>query len=461
MVKRILLFIVCCLAFASQADAQETKLVAPTEDKSQSTGTNEAKIIIRSNSETLSMTHNMGTETGVKKALGDGTFEYTINYSFPEDYEDDFMKTQLVLRLAGGQETVPLTMYKGKVYVGSFNEAVELQVKKDNDAVYPYEKAAKISFMSVLDNLSITCNGKLCFKDGHPQEVAGVNYKTSVNRQEGQKDYVMTFSLDGTEVGVLSFDIAAPGFGNVKVQQTELKGRTSYMFMVVSNVKIIEKESTYEELLEIAQGYSRDYASKNQSAYFATAADAYEAVREHRDCPIELKDAYQIEANKFKKMRNYTNAIEQADERWRKVAASEGFESQNVWKYLNFERKRLNMITSEFPEVTYYQTLKNEIEKEYQRHPMSTVTYPVISGTVTKGEGWFMPIDGTRIYALNFNAKGLGDIKNMTPVGVVQGGKYSITLRKECSYLFFAGEKKSRPIEYKTQTLNVELTTEK
>ena len=97
------------MAFACQINAQETKLVTPTEDKSQSTGANEAKIIFHSNSETLSMTHSMGTETGVKKALADGTFEYTINYSFPEDYEDDFMKTQLVLRMAGGQETVPLT----------------------------------------------------------------------------------------------------------------------------------------------------------------------------------------------------------------------------------------------------------------------------------------------------------------------------------------------------------------
>ena len=278
---------------------------------------------------------------------------------------------------------------------------------------------------------------------------------------EGQKDYLMTFSLDGTESGALSFEIMAPGFGNVQVQQSEVKGRTSYMFMVVSNVKIIEKESSYEELLDIAKGYSRDYASKNQSAYFATAADAYEAVREHKDCPIELKDTYQIEANKFKKIRNYTNAIEQADDRWRKVAKSEGFDSQNVWKYLNFERKRLGMITSEFPEVTYYQTLKNEIEAEYQKHPMSTVTYPVISGTVTKGEGWFMPVDGTRIYALNYEAKELGDIKNMEPVGIVQNGRYSITLRKRCSYLFFAGEKKSHYIDYETQTLNVELTTNK
>jgi len=434
-------------------------LVAPTEDKSQSTGANEAKIIIRSNSEKLSMAHSMGTETGAKKALGDGTFEYTINYSFPEDYEDDFMKTQLQLRISGKQETVPLTMYKGKVYVGSFNEIMELQVKKDNDAVYPYEKSAKISFMSQLNNLSIKCNGKFCFKDGQPQEVAGVNYKTSIERQGDLKGYVMNFALDGTETGALSFVISAQGFVDVSVQQPEIKGRTSYTFWVESNVIIID--TPYEELLEIAKEYSRDYVSKNKSVYFAAAADAYEAVREHRNCPIELKDTYQIEANKFKKIRNYTNAIEQADERWRKVAASEGFDSQNVWKYLNFERKRLGMITSEYPEVAYYRTLKNEIEKEYQKHPMSTVSYPVISGTVTKGEGWFMPVEGTRIYALSYEAKDLGDIKNMQPVGYVQNGKYSVTLRERCSYLYFAGERKSHYVDYSTQTLNIELTTNK
>ena len=80
--KRFLLFVMCSLAFAFQIEAQETKLVTPVEDKSQSAGTNEAKIIIHSNSEALSMTHSMGAETGTKKALGDGTFEYTASLSF-------------------------------------------------------------------------------------------------------------------------------------------------------------------------------------------------------------------------------------------------------------------------------------------------------------------------------------------------------------------------------------------
>ena len=460
-----LLGCICFLFFVcGQSFAQETQLKKPELVQDQTVGPNESKIIVLSNSESLSMTHSVGDEVAVKKELSKGVFEYSILYTFPEDYDDDFMKTQLVLRMDAGQETLPLVMYKGKVYSGSFFEVLKLQIKKDNDAVYPYEKSAKVSFTSALDNLSVSCNGQPLFNEGKASSLTDSNVKLSVSQNGSQTEYSMAFSLDDAVVPAINlrknlvFQVVAPGFKKATTNIEVLNSRTSYNYMVVGNVKIIEKEVTYEELLDIAKGYSQSYTSQNKSAYFAAAADAYEAVRAHKDCPLDLKDTYQLKANDFKRIRNLTNFIEQAEAKWRASEASEGFESAKVWKYLNFERKQCETLLTQYPTLTYFKKLKEEVDGKYMKHPLSKVSYPVIQGKVTKGEGWFLPVEGTRIYALYRYADSLKDIKDMKPVGHVQNGQYKIILREACRYLYFAGEKRSHAIEYKSQNLDIELT---
>ena len=89
-IYHILLLLSCALVIGMKANAQRVFFVEPKEDPSITAGPNQVKIIIHSNSDKLAMTHNMGEEKGVRTTNDDGTYCYTINYSFPEDYEDDF-----------------------------------------------------------------------------------------------------------------------------------------------------------------------------------------------------------------------------------------------------------------------------------------------------------------------------------------------------------------------------------
>ena len=467
MCKKLIYTICAFLLCVCNVKAQDTKLEVPVVDNSKHAKENQVLIIIQSNSESLSMKHSMGDEVAVKTSNNNGTYNYTITYNFPEDYDDSFMKTQLILRLDAGQETVPLTMYKGKVYVGSFFEMLKLNIKKDTDAVFPYEKSAKISFISALDNLSIRCNQSLCFQDGMAKDLPRTNIKTAVNDLDGQKEYVMIFSLDDAKPADvylknnLQFEIMCPGFMKNVTSLASLSSRTCYNYMVVSNVKIIEKEVTFEDLCSIADTYERDYTTKFTSQYFAAAADAFEAARDHKDCPFNKKDALQLKVNKFKLIRNYTNRIEQADSRWKAIKEKEGFESKNVWKYLSFECRQFEKLLGEFPEVSsYYSALYKEVEKQYKAHPLSTTTYPVIQGSVTAGEGWFLPVDGTQIYLLSTPAHSLKDVKDKTPVAYVKNGRYKFFLKDAyASYLYFAGESDSHYLSDKSsQTIDVELT---
>ena len=458
-IKKIILLSVLMFIVAGGVKAQDnnTVLVAPVESKNQTGPAEGAIIIITSNCDNLIMSHSVGVETGEKSVESNGRYKYTIKYTFPEDYDDDFIKTQLQLRLPMGQETVPLTMYKGKVYEGEYNERISVAVNREKDAVYPYAKVAKVTFMSAFTNLTISCNGIECFKHGKPVTLEDCNLKVSAEMVGEQKDYAIVFNLSPETkskndiTANATFTISSPDFNNVEVKQDELVGRTSYLYMVVK-----ANSTTYEEVLAIAEEKEVGYEKEPPSAYFAAVADAYEAASKHLNCPIEKKETHQIQANKFKKIRNYTNAINQADERWRKIASEEGFESPNVWKYLNFERKRLRSLVGEFPEMEYYSELLTEIDAEYLKHPSSTVDYPVISGTVTAGEGWFLPVD-VDIYASDVEISEFKKKYNLKKIGTVQGGRYSITLREKCKYLYFHGEGRSHPIDYVTQTLNVEL----
>lgn len=459
--QKITLLLLLLFIAVGKTNAQDnnTVLVPPVENKAKAAPADGVIITITSNCDNLIMSHSAGVEKGVRSIESNGHYKYTIEYTFPEDYDDDFMKTQLQLRLPMGQETVPLTMYKGKVYEGKYNERINIAVNREKDAVYPYAKVAKVTFMSAFTNLTISCNGVVCFDNGNPVPLSNCNMKASTETIGEQKDYAIVFNLapetksKNDVTGNAVFEISSSDFSSVEVKQDELVGRTSYLFMVVK-----ANSETYEEVLAIAQEKEAGYEKETTSAFFAAVADAYEAASKHLHCPVDKKEAHQIHANKFKKIRNHTNAINQADERWRKVAADEGFESPNVWKYLNFERKRLRALVEEFPEMEYYSKLLSEIDAEYMKHPSSTVEYPVIKGTVSAGDGWIFPVD-IDIYASNVYIDGIGGVKkhNLKKVGTVQGGKYSITLREKCKYLYFQGESRSHSIEYVTQTLDVEL----
>lgn len=117
-IYHILLLLSCALVIGMKANAQRVFFVEPKEDPSITAGPNQVKIIIHSNSDKLAMTHNMGEEKGVRTTNDDGTYRYTINYSFPEDYEDNFIKSTFWSGYPSDRKTLCLFCGKGKAMWG-------------------------------------------------------------------------------------------------------------------------------------------------------------------------------------------------------------------------------------------------------------------------------------------------------------------------------------------------------
>lgn len=457
--NRFLGIISCLLLFASTSWAQI--LVAPVADATVSVGPEEAKVIIDSNSDEMSLTNNYGIEDVVKSEKPGGIYRYTLTVPFTEDDEDDFKKMQVTVRLPMGEETFPITLYKGKAYVGTFTQKMFLDAKKNENQVLPEEKKARVTFITKLEGFSVSCDGVALFVDGVAQTVKNKSIVLSTQPDGELTRYQITFSLDDASLNRKPvFRLNAKDAEEIaQTLDEELTYKQSVFFTVIGATTIIEKVTTYEELLAVAKKYSAEYATHHESEYFLAASDAYEAVRTHIDCPINLKDAYQREQNKFIFLRKYSRYVEQAEERWKSAEAELGFEANRVWQYLNLGRQKCQELLERYPEMSWFQTKEKEFDALYKKHPQSNIELPIVSGKVTKGEGWYHVVDGTAIYATDFNCTGTDEVKkkNLKPVGAVQNGAYKVVLREPCSYLFFAGEGKSHPIEYKTQTLDIVL----
>ena len=126
---RILLSLSFVLVIVMEVSAQRVSFVEPKEDSSITVSPERVKIIINSNSDKMVAKFTLSDEKWIRTTNEDGTYRYTIDYSFPEDYEDDFIRTTLTLTLpAGQQEMEKFILYKGKAYVGTFNENFTITV---------------------------------------------------------------------------------------------------------------------------------------------------------------------------------------------------------------------------------------------------------------------------------------------------------------------------------------------
>lgn len=360
-IYHILLLLSCALVIGMKANAQRVFFVEPKEDPSITAGPNQVKIIIHSNSDKLAMTHNMGEEKGVRTTNDDGTYRYTINYSFPEDYEDNFIKSTFLVRLPVGQKDFMLVLRKGKGYVGTFNENF-ITIEKNNDGLFPQSKAAKVTFLSAMKKLDIECNGKLCFSDGQAVPVADVNFSSSVKQEGGELNaYIIEFMLD-EEKKTPTF-IKRPVF-KIKVGASnaidvdlggDLEFKKSYSYTIVSNVKIVEKEASFDELLAKAQ-------AKEKEADFFAAANAYQDARSHENCPVDKRGELEAQLGKMNSARKFLFYAEKFERQGARVERKEGFTADSVFIYYRGAIRSYKKVLEYAPGTTEFERRAEELD---------------------------------------------------------------------------------------------------
>lgn len=448
-IYRIALLLGVVLAMGVEANAQRVSFVEPKEDPSVTVRPDKVKIIVNSNSDKLVLTHNMGEETGIRTTNQNGTYCYTIDYSFPEDYEDDFVKSTFLARLPVGQKEFMLVLRKGKAYVGTFNENF-ITIERNNDGLFPQSKSAKVTFLSEMKKLDIECNGKVCFTEGQAVPVDGTNISTSVTQESGALSaYSLVFMLD--EANKTAAFIKHPVFkikvGSATAIEVDLGGdlefKKSYSYTVVSNVKFVEKEATFEEVLAKAQSKEKEYD------FFAAAA-AYEDARSHKACPVDKRGELEAHLGRVNSARRFLYYAEKFERQGARVERKQGFTADSVFIYYRGAIRSYKKVLEYAPDATKFSHRIEELDAKLKDHPLNTkvttvaVKYQEVTGKHPNG-------GGIPIYA-SYTEDKPKDTKDQKPLSTTRSdGSFRIVFKTAPpSYIYFFGDKKSYKIDSTT-----------
>lgn len=431
-----------------------------------------AKLIILSISPNLNVSHEMGSETAKRYAEGENGYRYELIHVLTEDEMEygGFCKTTVSLALPEGTQKFPITFYSGKCYRGRFQPA-GITCMKNTGGVFPEAGKAKVTFSSALNNLSIWCDGVLIFNNGEVVATTGT-VKAEKNTENNLYAYELIFNLPTNSESSLQpmLRVKSSKSGIVDVAfDDQLEARKSYNFSVSPSIKTVKRAYTFAETKAIADKYLAEYASQSESSYFEAASNAIDEVLAHKDCPLEIRDSLLKQQYKMQYIRKYSYFMDKARKTKEDVVKKEGYEHANALKWLVAERKFCNNIIEEYPEMTHYATLLSKLDTELNSHPLSQVAvqttvhheYQVITGKVSKDDSFIGSVAGVGIYGTNMADGTMGKTKDMTLLGKVgSNGTYRVTLKNPYHYLYFYGEKSSRPITSETKTLDVILTSE-
>lgn len=449
------------LSFDKPQEVQDMKADAGT-----------SKLIILSTSPNLSVTHEMGNETAKRFEEGENQYRYELLHALSEDEleYDGFCKTTVTLTLPEGTQKFPITLYSGKCYRGRFQPA-GITCLKNTGGVFPEAGKAKVTFSSALDDLTIWCDGSLVFNKGAVSTQAGA-VKAEKNMVNNLHGYELIFTLPADPETALqpAFRVKSAASGILDVAfDGRLEARKSYAFSVSPSVKTVKRVYTFEETKAIADKYLAGYASQSESSYFEAASNAIDEVLGHKDCPLEIRDMLLKQQYKMQYIRKYSYFMDKARKMKEDAVKKNGYEHADAFKWLVAERKFCNNILTKYPEMTHYVSLLAVLDDELSRHPQSQEKkevkvrheYQVITGKVTKDDSFVGSVAGVEIYGTYMPDGSMRKIKDMTLLGRVSAnGTYRIVLKKPHGYLYFYGEKESRPITADTQTLDVVLTRE-
>jgi len=448
---KLLVWLSCALAIGMKANAQRVSFAEPKEDSSMAAGPNQAVVVIRSNSDKLVMTHNMGEEKGVRAENADGTYSYTINYRFPEEDDEEFIKSTFLVRLPVGQQEFMLVLRKGKGYSGTFNENL-ITIERNNDGLFPQSKAAKVTFLYAMKDLSMECSGRLCFASGQAVQPADANFSPSVKQEGGELyAYSIEFMLDEAKKTPLFvrrpvFKIKIEGSNAIEVDLGgDLEFKKSYSYIIVNTVKIVEKESSFDELLAKAQ-------AKEKEADFFAAANAYQDARSHKDCPADKREELEIQMGRMNSARRFLFYAEKFERQGARVERKEGFAADSVFIYYRGAIRSYKKVLEYVPGAAEFERRAEELDEKLKPHPMNSkvttvaVKYQEITGRHPNG-------GGIPIYASYTSGK-LKPKSDDKPLGTTRSdGSFRVVFKDRARrppYLFFYGDAKSYRIDDST-----------
>ena len=207
--------------------------------------------------------------------------------------------------------------------------------------------------------------------------------------------------------------------------------------------------TTYEELIDIAREYSRNYRDHTESSYYLAAITAYDQAIGHNDCPQAEREKIFEERNHLAAIRKLTYYREKADSLVHKAEAEHGFTSEETYKVLSGEYNIANKLVSQYPEIEGFKKVQQQVHDRLVQHPMAqeTVTTTVtkqrqkIKGHVSfKNEYAAVPFNTLSIYA---SPTSKINPRQSELIGKVKAdGTFQIVVPDDMKFIYIDGEKK-------------------
>ena len=238
--------------------------------------------------------------------------------------------------------------------------------------------------------------------------VDNVTFEGNIIKQERKENgeywvYITDGSMD-FQINTKEYLPEAVNFKMLGAGITSVEGGRTYRM----NVEHPNLEKSFEDLLEVAKDYYKNYTSHTESSYYDAAKIAYDKAIEHNDCPHNMRELIRAERDTMASLRRNTYLIEAADAKARQFEKEKGFDSDEVYKYLSGELRFANRILMSHPEITGINDIKEHVLARLQTHPKgqniveTTVTKQreTISGTISfKNEYMAIPFKNMRVFA--------------------------------------------------------------
>ena len=264
-----------------------------------------------------------------------------------------------------------------------------------------------------------------------------------MNDVSSQLAELLKIEVSGNATNVLTIDYN-------EVKKLKPQGLLQYNVVVLNEVVI--KEQTFDEALESAKKRYKEYPQHTDFNFFDGAMTAYNSALNHKDCPDKMRPTLQAEYDSIVSIRKWVNFYERAS----KLVNEASKNSDNEYKYLGVELKSINHILKYHPEITGFETIKQNVRNKIRQHPKSTQTVKRqrVSGYVSYADAsGSVPFSSLEVFA-SPTEKIKRELCEL--IGSVNSdGTYSVLIPDKMNYIYVSGEKKAHYIGNGTEKLDI------
>ena len=401
-----LMFTIGLLPNINAQTSNTTGGVTYTEPVLSTTNTTEADratVYILSPNKDLRITHTMGTSSAVitGRDAENYLYIYELEHIFTADnIEDGFFKTILKISSVSGEKMSPITLKAGKCYDGYFEVPFSFSYTDETtkQGFYAADNKAKVSFISEVNDLYISCNNEKYVENG----VAIMpNVEVKVENGLAVYDFIFDTAPLATEFHRPVFTVKSSAHEDLTVELSEDKmitPKSYFQYRIIIANTVFETE--YAQALKTGE-------TEEKASNFQGAITFYEQAM-----ALDSLNSLQVEglALKIDRMNECLTHVLTAKKAFadiRTLMKSGDFSKQKLetnWDVARVCYSNLLKITGNLE----YRVMVEKIEKK-----LENFNYIYVSGTIRDKMSTAVISEGVKIYTTSSSQMGTAALKDI------------------------------------------------